>query len=360
MKSLVIFISIVLSLLLCFFGKSISGFMAIEYRKKLPHSVPSSCGSRRDKSLPIRLKWHHHLSQNNDDISDLKSLDLSSPSDEQNIEFWLDLRDTALFPNAAIDYLSENIEGNLQGMIERVLLSEEAMDQWIEKKKQQKQKSVLSNHTTTVSSLYVPSRSDDLVLSDETTQQSVPCGKVIKSELKTLQNPIVALDIVMGQGGWVLMEQNDEVDENAWIEEVSSLMTFLLSSTSKTSSINLQGLVLAANDNADTKSLSTQIGNGIAIVCSNRSQLMEVSKCILTLSGLPGDTSTSPGGILLPNSKPKNDESTVVNGDSLQSTKEKRIPVATVIPLDINLWQTAVYLMSDTQEENGSHEMDKT
>lgn len=363
---------LVLSSFLAIPNNCVHGFVLPTLRRGL---LATPFGARNDRKYydtssvtswqkKRRLLLHQHCMSDEDfSESSSNSLDLTSSDNFDNhVEFWLDLRDTALFPKAAIEYLSENVDGDLLHMVDRVILSEEAANQLLlqqEKRKKQEQiagdlEFVDTNKAFSI--LYVPSRSDDLVLSDSSTEQSFPCGKILRSEQKALQNPIVALDIVMTQGGWVLLEPDPETEDSVWMEEASSFMTFLLSSTTSTSSLNLGGILLDSgednNDNNSDQSLATLIGKGLAIFCSSRTALMEVSKAVLSFTGLPGESTTSPGGILLPSSPPAENELMLVDSDEAssgnkKSKKKEQLPVAMVIPLDIKLWQTTIDLMSD-------------
>jgi len=191
--------------------------------------------------------------QDDDDAVFPDSMDLSA-EERQRIslpkdhELWLDLRDTALFPKEAISYLNKNLDGITPEIIDRVILSEEIMEKVIKQEKE--------NTNDDFTSLYVPSYSDDLMLSCQQNQQSIPCGKVIMSKLGVMFNLMSAHDIVIDKGGWTLLERNSDAEESDWMEEVSSLMTFRSSSTlasSRSSSWTLDVAPLTPNGSATGK-----------------------------------------------------------------------------------------------------------
>ena len=323
--------------------------------------------------LPFNLNsLQHHRQRRGGKSSILRSIDnrvrLSSKTNDDDgsgleisqsrgnaMELWLDLRGTALFPKAAMDYLCENVDGVTPEAIDRVIMSEEAFEKLLVKEENQ------NSGETTI--LYVPSHGDDLVMSSATAQQSFPCGKVIRSQEGLLFNPILALDIVMANGGWILVEQGPETYDKGWLEEVGSLVTFLMSSSSSSISGSLgmsdPDLSLAKNGELEKK-YATPAGNGVAIACTTANSLMEVSKVILTQTSLPTGTTTSAGGILLPSSSS--------SGSDLKSLEivqqigtqvdDDQLPVAVVLPLDIQLWKTAMYLISDCELEEGDESSD--
>eukprot|EP00797_Seminavis_robusta_P032525 Sro72_g039960.2 (224) ;mRNA; r:85465-86136 len=196
--------------------------------------------------------------------------------------------------------------------------------------------------------LYVQN-GDELVVSHN--QQSFPCGKVVRSTAGGLFNPVLALDIVMTNGGWVLLEHNrNDMEEAQFLEEVNSLMTFLVgSSTSTTQSLN-------GDDDVDNnpKRHDTVAGSGMAIECVSQNVLVEVSKSIMTMASIPtGTTSTSPGGILLPSSTSSSTEKTendliLVEGGT---DEDQPLPLAMVLPLDFKLWKAAIEMIADPAQD---------
>jgi len=302
--------------------------------------------------------------RDDDDVVFPDSMDLSADerqriSPPKDLELWLDLRDTALFPKEAISYLNENLDGITPEIIDRVILSEKIMDKVIKQEKENTKDDFIS--------LYVPSYSDDLVMSCQQNQQSIPCGKIIMSKRGVMFNPMSAHEIVIDKGGWILLERNSDVKESDWMEEVSSLMTFLSSSTlssSTSSSWMLDATPLTPkgsgtgkknDDNPPIKQYDTPAGNGMAISCPSRSLLVEIGKAILSQTGLPSGTYTSPGGIMLPTSNgalPVLDNGNeILSLDKLLETGNKNnnekdhLTIALAIPLDIKVWQTAIDLL---------------
>ena len=355
----------------------------VDRRRSLPYSLHHSQQLGRQKNLKIKsavqdddqndldLTTNEILLDNlhtkiDDFAIDFASIIQRPIPDSKNMELWLDLRDTALLPKAAMDYLSENLEDFMtsgasgSNVVDRVILSEEAFARWATSSSEQK------DGTTTPSILYVPSTANgntsnlDLILSSPATQQSLPCGKVIQSQASgALFNPVLALDIVMTEGGWILMEPARDTDEVTWLGEVTSLVTFLMASSVSSSSGGLGGgsAILLPSDEAEAEEqkYATPVGKGIALACSTASLLMEVSKLILTQTSLPTGTTTSEGGILLPasdsSSNAEEDLKTIislVDGNDPIGDNDQ-LPVAVVLPLDIQIWQTALYLMSDCE-----------
>lgn len=297
--------------------------------------------------------------------------------DSKNMELWLDLRGMALLPKAAMDYLSENLEGFVtsgasgSNMVDRVILSEEAFARWVASSSDQE------DGMTNPSILYVPSSTNDnnsnldLVFSSPTTRQSVPCGKVIQSQASgALFNPVLALDIVMTEGGWILMESARDTDDATWLDEVTSLVTFLMASsvTSSLGSFGGDSAILLPSDEEEVEEqkYATPVGKGVALACSTVSLLMEVSKLVLTQTSLPTGTTTSEGGILLPASdisiNAKEELKSIISLVEGNDAKggDDQLPVAVVLPLDIQLWQTALYLMSDCEASDMSEDNDES
>jgi hypothetical protein len=266
---------------------------------------------------------------------------------KKTMELWLDLRGTALSPKDAISILSENVYSEyttINEIIDRVIVSPETMD-----------KIILKQQPQGIPVFFVPAQSVDLVVSDPIKQQSLPCGKLIRSTLGTLFNPIVALDIVMKNGGWVLLEHNPDTGEPSFLEEVNSLMSFLVGSSSSTLTLSFERLipggVEGTNKEEDSMIYSTIAGSGMAIACPSRNVLVDVSKSILALSSLPGGASTSPGGILLPTAMKNNHDGAadIIQVEDAENAKEG-LTLAVVLPLDLKLWSTAMELVADPDD----------
>lgn len=290
---------------------------------------------------------------------------LMSPSSDDNggMKLWLDLRGTALLPSAAIEYLKENVDDGFHSssVIDRVVLSEASFEALLSQDDDQQPE----NRRDV---MYAPSQGDELILSSYDNQQSLPCGKFIRSKKGLMFNPIQALDIIMTKGGWICMEKAPESEDKDWFEEVASLLSLLMASSSSSLGQSLGGdttTLLDSTSNTDTTTKPAYVsaaGRGLAIACSTASLLMDIGKLYLQQTSLKAGTTTSPGGILLPANKSCSNSVLDyvlgslegINGFVTHAVDDDRLSIAVLLPLDIQLWKTAIDLISDSSEISNS------
>ena len=291
------------------------------------------------KNIARRAPHHVHWStQEQEDLNLDESgvLDSSDCLDESELpssrdrEYWLDLRDTAILPNEALEFLEQNLfqeerkedfedVSNIISLVDRIILSEDLF-----------QKALSHESSAKLNLLYSPEGDDILVASDPAMQQSFPTGKVVLCSDSEILDPLEALDTT-SDGGWLLVDSeiSNERDSMDWLaSQVSGLIQFLLSSSGSSNgpSTALSSGLLMPTLSGD---ISGPSRGGVAILCRNRATFLQTNSALEESLGTAMITTSTDSGIILPTGMPE------------RPGCESRLRTAIVLPFDVMLWETA-------------------
>ena len=285
----------------------------------------------------------------NDDIHN------NIPENEQSIgiELWLDLRDTAILPSAALSHLLETLDDETLindddkvFFIDKVLTStttitttnegnnnEKSFVEWVTQHMEQQ----FENLIEIIYETKKEESSTNLIFSATaaTVAKDTSFGMrvdLFQDDKLHLTDPIPALQCV-SQGEWVVIQPNDNDDEQQQQRKIAvdSLVELLVASTSSLSSLLL-------NDD-NPKEATNNVGmGGVAIVCQNKSDIVHAGAIIQSLLGNGNRVTCTESGIFIPSSD--NDQS-----------PPTLLKFAIVLPMDVMLWKTAFFVFGKTEEE---------
>ena len=239
---------------------------------------------------------------------------------------WLDLRQNAMHPKAAIEQLETQIGS--KSFVDRILLSETVFQNLID---------FNDMYLTTSRILYQSSESDD-IFSCSNQGLSTPFGSVLSAPSDAtmpVEDPIQALEQI-SCGKWLLLQTNegriDDQVESLRIDAVGNFLDIVSSSSDLNiwnSSPESSGLVLPSAGSEEQDSDTSSFG-GVGVACNTKSEVMKLASTLQLKQG--GSTN-----------------SVTESGIILQSSSEASNAVATavVLPFAIDLWQVATLVFGD-------------
>jgi hypothetical protein len=275
-------------------------------------------------------------------------------------QLWLDLRETALFPDEALRFLQDqclnqrfkgtDIQGAILGeLIDAILVSPSILDKIVANERSTDSDPDLFDYTL----LYVSDKTRELVMSTA-LEQSVPIGTVQACDPRSMPdlNFTKSIETIVHRREWLILEiprSAQSSDSQSWLlKQVSSLLQFTMSSTQTLSSESFEesssGLFLpglgkdSASFMLDTSD-DTEVGGGIAVTCIDRNMFMNVD-AILAQHRQSGDsdvalTSTPSGLLLFPDAT-----------DDDKKIQPVRFFTALLLPLELNMWEAALDMRS--------------
>lgn len=259
------------------------------------------------------------------------SIDSSSDDDDDNdprVEIWLDLRDTAILPQAALEHMNENQwvadeDATSSSMIDRILISGSDVAQVV--------KQMTRDEENIPETLYVDNQ-DQTIRSVEDASHIM--GAVVALNDDEFTDPLPALDI-MSNGGWVVIDSEEIADEDKRDQAVGGMVDFLAAGASSSASSSSLLLGVDKSDQGD-KDKGDAAGNkgGIALSCTNKNDVLRAGSYSQSVAS-SGSLTTTDGGILIQS--------------SADVTSSLRIAVA--IPFDAMLWKAAAVVFQRGDDE---------
>ena len=284
--------------------------------------------------------------------SDLFSATYNTPHQSfRETELWLDLRETAIAPREALEFLEKNLYSNEENMsidtsdvqprqvlslIHKILLSEQLFSKVISR-----------DETADLPLLYTVDEGSVLVESNIQSNQSFPSGKVVTCRHTEILDPLSAIAITSA-GQWLFVDKTDGSDDKEkilWLEkQVTGLVDFLTSaSAAPVMASQHSGLLLPSVSKPSV--LSTVRTGGVAVACRTRTAFVQLNSALEQSMGSAMITQTTASGILVTVEAP--------------SGSEKHHPVlrtALVLPLDLRIWETARDIRDIEEEGNDEYE----
>ena len=290
--------------------------------------IPISAFSFSREQISLRKQFRaSRFEISSQDLHDVLSDELIP---QKETALWLDLRQNAIHPKAAIEQLETQI--GTTSFVDRILLSEIVFQNLID-----------SNDTyATTSQILYQSSGSDVLFSTSNQGLSTPFGNVLSAPSDAtvpVEDPIRAIEQI-SCGKWLLLETNegriDDQVEPLRIDAVGSFLDIVSRSSDAniwSSSTETNGLVLPMTDAEQQESDASNFG-GVGVVCNTKSEVMKVaSKFQISQAG--------------------DMESVTDSGIIIQSSAEVSTSVATavVLPFAIDLWQVAASIFNDCNEE---------
>mmetsp|Transcript_5083 Transcript_5083/g.7162 ORF Transcript_5083/g.7162 Transcript_5083/m.7162 type:complete len:344 (-) Transcript_5083:17-1048(-) len=280
-----------------------------------------------------------------------------------DVELWLDLRNTSMPPQAALLHLTNDLwdeyipPSNKSFIVDKVIVN----------------KKYIQNFSQLISdireefedeiSLVVVEDEDGIPMSGQDGNGSgsalysgkkslfeiddlevmIPMGKCIKiakdrdGVVNSNVNPMPILEIV-SSGKWVLLDSEENVDK----ESICSLVEFIVNGVDTFGKISLGGSDESSLPSSD---LSNPNG-GIGIACNDDGNVVEMAALLRSLSGNKIETTDS--GILLQSSS--DNSGTDQDGEDEELSSKAGVGYAIVMPFDAMLWKTASFLFGADEE----------
>lgn len=268
----------------------------------------------------------------------LEDFSFPESSTENQIELWLDLRGTAVHPQAAIEYLLEQLQddddgdGDQNNVIDRVLLSDKSFQNLI---------SSSDPYVETSEVLYVPDENVDL-LALSRNGVSYPYGNLVyvpNDAAVVVEDPMQAVQTLL-EGKWVVLmndEKGGEPDGALRMKAVGEFLDIAAMAVGGDwgSTSEFESGLLFRKDSKEEKSKT----GGVAIGCSTKSSLMQLASVLRCLQMSGTSTTKTDSGIMLSGSGPSSSS----------------FSTALVLPFDAILWKTAS-LVNGADEQNSDYE----
>ena len=245
------------------------------------------------------------------------------------VEIWLDLRDTAILPQAALEHMDESQwiaddDTTSSSMIDRVLISGSDVAQVV--------KQMTRDEENIPETLYVDNQ-DQTIRSVEDASHVL--GGVVSLNDDEFTDPLPALDI-MSNGGWVVIDSEEIADEDKRDQAVGGMVDFLAAGASSSASSSSLLLGVDKSDAQGDKDKGDAAGNkgGIALSCTNKNDVLRAGSYSQSVAS-SGSLTTTDGGILIQSS-----------ADVASSLR-----IAVAIPFDAMLWKAAAVVFQRGDDE---------
>lgn len=264
----------------------------------------------------------------------------SIPAMEKPTELWLDLRGTATHPQAALDYILDDLEeealllpSNRDALIERVLLTDSNF---------QKLVNASDPFIEAAEILYHPEDSKDGFLASSRVGLSLPFGNLMTMPEDTgiaVPDPMKAMSI-LGDGRWVVLEnQERDVDPDREPLRIDAISSFLdIASTTSTGLWDCSegpggdNEILILKGSFPT-SEEDRIRGGVAVSCHSKSFFVQLASVLQSFRSV-GSTSSTESGIII---------------QGAPDLTSPALPTALILPFDVAIWKAALLLYGQQQ-----------
>ena len=247
------------------------------------------------------------------------------------VEIWLDLRDTAILPQAALEHMNENQwitddDTTSSSMIDRILISGSDVAQVVKQMSREDEENIPET-------LYVD-KQDQTIRSIEDVSHVL--GGVVSLKDDEFADPLPALDI-MSKGGWVVIDSEEIIDEDKRDEAIGGLVDFLAAGASSSASSSSLLLGVDRSDQGGDTEEGVEAGNkgGIALKCTNKNDVLRAGSYSQSVAS-SGSLTTTDGGILIQS-----------NADDVASS----LKIAVAVPFDAMLWKAAAVVFQRGDDE---------
>lgn len=320
----------------------------------------------------VSIEKHHAVSTTLGlESSSNKSEPLFLPNAEEfkqeiygnDVELWLDLRDTSMPPLAALLHLTNDLwdeyipPSNKSFIVDKVIMNKnhfQNLSQLVSDIREEFEDEiglvVVENEVEIPIIGQDDNGSDSALYSDNKLifeinelELMIPLGKCIEISkdrdgvVNSNINPMPILEIVSDRK-WVVLDSEEDVDKNS----ICSLVEFLVNGVKTFGNFSLGGedeVSLASSD------LSNPNG-GIGIACNDEGNVVEMAALLRSLGGNKIETTDS--GIIFQSSS--DNIRIYQGGEEDQSSSTTGLGYAIVMPFDAMLWKTASFLFGSSEE----------
>jgi hypothetical protein len=267
------------------------------------------------------------------------------PPMEKPTELWLDLRGSATHPEAAVQYILDELEevalllpSDRKSLIDKVMITDRSF-----------QSLVYSSDPFVEASeiLYHPEGSGDGYLALSRNSLSLPFGNVVvmpDDNTFAVSNPMDAMRL-LGDGWWIILENEkrgvDPEKEPLRIDAISSFLDI-----AATSSTGIWSTDTAEGENGSDGRLilksdasvipEQKLCGGVAVSCCSKSFFVQLAS---VLRSFPSGSSTtmSESGIII---------------QETSGLSPPSIPTALILPFDMSIWKAALMIYGHSQFQN--------
>jgi hypothetical protein len=252
-------------------------------------------------------------------------------------QLWIDLRDTSLFPHEANTFLMDQlfgiptINGDLANtmkdyytppppLFDGALVSETMLETIIRKRP--------SGSNAGTSSppyllLYTPVATDQLLIDDSVSQKSYIIGRTTMCDSSTNLNPLAALETVVDEQNWLLVDYKDRKTAQASVGQVVDFLQLLASPSA---------VFTLGERKASSSEFALQ--GGIAVVCTDVNSFIQLDAKLAEIRSAAslGGTVKTQSGLIVP----------AVGDQQPSATLPPSVPsMALVLPFDLDIWKAA-------------------
>ncbi|CAJ1940633.1 unnamed protein product [Cylindrotheca closterium] len=260
-----------------------------------------------------------------------------APSTSKKVEFWLDLRETAILPTAALEFLRENLSDDdedspcLEIDIDRILVATNKAQAYRE----------ISDEDFIQPALLYVSKDNDSELCSTKDGVTESFGEIVAMNGSAgVENPLKVIQ-TLSSGKWIVLVQrcNEKDVEESMLNTVGDFLEIASNSISGSWLAALTSDSPLAYPSKDLVVPHSQEmgegtnGAGVAIKCSSSTSLMQLASSI-EFSGSGMSTTMLDSGILIQD----------------VMTDKRNLPIALLLPFDVSIWRVANTLYANRTE----------
>jgi hypothetical protein len=254
-------------------------------------------------------------------------------------QLWIDLRESSLFPHEANTFLMDQlfnddpaVNGDLEKLMkdpktsslplfDGALVSETMLETII--RRRSSPSSVARNSPPPYLLLYTPFGTDQLLIDESVSQKSYVIGRTTICDSATNLDPLLALETVIDEQNWLLVDYKDQRTARASVDQVVDVLQ-LLASPSASFTIGKKR----------PSSSAFALQGGIAVVCSDVNSFVKLDAKLAEIQSAAslGGTVKMQSGLIVP----------AVGGQQSSATMSPSVPtMALVLPFDLDMWKAA-------------------
>jgi len=268
----------------------------------------------------------------------------SIPPMKKPTELWLDLRGTATHPQAAIQYILDELQNDAlllpsdRGvLIEKVIVTDRSFQSLV---------NASDPFVEAAEILYEPDATSTGYVALSRNGLSLPFGSVLlmpSDNAIAVSRPIDAMRI-LGDGRWILLDNEangaDPGKESLRVDAIASFLDIAATAStgkwgSSTGQDDGEDLRLILKGNVPVNQ-EQPIRGGVAVSCSTKSFLVQLASVLESFQSASTSTMTDSGIII----------------HSVSDFSSPTLPTALILPFDMPLWKAATMMYGHCQFQN--------
>ena len=308
-------------------------------RNSLPRHAFLKIPRRSGQVVDVSSSCHHMV------LSD-GTIGLISfiPPMKKPTELWLDLRGTATHPQAAIQYILDELEDDAlllpsdrHFLIEKVIVTDRSFQSLV---------NASDPFVESAEILYEPDATSDGYVALSRNGLSLPFGSVLlmpSDNAIAVSHPVDAMRI-LGDGRWILLENEacgaDPDKEPLRVDAVAGFLDI-----AATASTGKWGFSAGQDVGEDVRLILkgdvpvTQehpLRGGVAVSCSTKSFLVQFASVLKSFQSASSSTMTDSGIVI----------------HRVSDSSSPMLPTALILPFDMSLWKAATMMYGHSQFQN--------